>query len=58
MAVQTAEHVYTECTAKHGPSKVCEQVSETEVPLFLKLMRPCYLTIFHELTTDLTVQVP
>ena len=31
-------------------------MSETEVPLFSNLMRPCYLTIFHELTTDLTVQ--
>ena len=31
-------------------------MSETEVPLFLNLMRPSYLTIFHELTTDLTVQ--
>jgi hypothetical protein len=27
-----------------------------EVPLFLDLMRPFYLTIFHELTTDLTLQ--
>jgi hypothetical protein len=28
MAVQIDEHVYTECTAKHGPSKVCTSLDK------------------------------